>query len=271
MRIVVYMLLLIAIGLLQGFADDKVEPVEVKNVTITMNVKPNEARNYDLSVQLKGKTISESSAEPIDLNATYTMKMQLKFGMREGDGLLPLDIIASDARATIDGQQFTMPTAEFPRLTLLIDSAWKVNSAFGIARTRYAERSPGLNYANLIMLYLIPDIDKPHALGESRKVKVKLPGFADECSVTTLYKSVETLKGIEVVNVHQDYVWTDRKLDDGVVVDSTASVDSVIAIDGGKLISTHAESKVDFRKSGSDNQKSGVDQAVTTIDIMSLQ
>ena len=270
MRTVIYMLLLIAIGPLRGFADAPPEPAEAKNVTISMSVKPNEARNYNLSVQLKGKTASESSAEPISIDATYTMKMQLKFGQREGDGLLPLDIIASDARATIDGQQFTMPTAEFPRLTLLIDKDWKVNSAFGIARTRYAERSPGLNYANLILLYLIPDIDKPHALDEPQKAKVKLPGFADECSVTTVYKSVENKKGVEVVNVHQDYVWTGQKLDDGVVVDSTASVDSVIAVDGGKLISAHAESKVDFRKPGSDN-KPGVDQATTTIDIMSIQ
>ncbi len=271
MRIVIYMLLLIAIGPLHSFADATPEPAEAKKVTISMNVKPNEARNYDLSVQLKGKTVSESSAEPIILNATYTMKMQHKFSQREGDGLLPLDIIASDAKATIDGQQFTMPTAEFPRLTLLIDKAWKVNSAFGIARTKYAERSPGLNYANLILLYLVPDIDKPHTLGEAHKAKVKLPGFSDECSVTTVYKSVENKKGVDVVNVHQDYVWAGQKLDEGVVVNSTASVDSIISINGGKLISAHAESKVDFRKPGPDSQQSGADQAITIIDITSIQ
>ncbi len=267
MRIVIYLMLLFAIGNGLSFADAKPEPAEAKKVTISMNVKPNEARNYNLSFHLKGKAASESSAEPISLDATYNMKMQLKYGLREGDGLLQLDIIASEARATIDGQQFAMPTAEFPRLTLLIDNAWKVNNAFGIARTRYAERSPGLNYANLIMLYLIPDIDKAHVLGEAYKTRVKLPGFADECSVTTTYKSVEDKKGVEVVNVHQDYVWTNQKLDDGIVVDSTASVDSVIAINGGKLISSHAESKVDFRKSGTDDQRAGADQATTTIDI----
>lgn len=241
--------------------------VSAAKVTIKMNVQPNEARNYNVSVELKGKTVSESSSEPIDLEATYTLKMQHKYGIREGDGLLPLDVVSSDAKATLDGQQFAMPSGEFPRYTLLIDNAWKVHSAFGISRTRYAQQSPGLNYANLILVYLIPDIDKEHALGESWQSRIKLPGFADECSVTTVYKSVEDKKGVKIVNVHQDYVWTEQKLPDGVLVNSKTSVDSALAIDGGRLINAHAQSDIVFKNPASADKGSEEVKAKMTIDV----
>ncbi|NLN78474.1 MAG: hypothetical protein GX141_06120 [Armatimonadetes bacterium] len=263
MRTIRYMVLLIILAPL-GVAADVPANAErqsgAEKIAIAMKIQSDEVRTYDLSVHLRGKS---SKSERIE--ATFKMKMQHKFGRREGDLLLPLEVVTSEAQATIGDQQFAMPSGEFPRLTFLIDNDWKVDSAYGIARTRYADRYPGLNYANLIMLFLIPDIEKPHAVGQDRPTTIKLPGFSDECKVATTYKSIETVKGSKVLNVHQEYTWTGQKLEDGIVVDSKAEVDSVLTIETGKLLSAKATSRVTFRKTDAAKKDDLPEQADTVI------
>jgi hypothetical protein len=268
-----YLLLLIAAAMLcagvEAWAEESTpKPAAAEKITVVMKVEPNEVRNYKLSVQMKGHTAPDPSAKPIDVEATYSMQMQHKYGRREGDGLLPLEIVALDVQATVDGEKFALPATEFPKLTLLIDHSWKIDSTFGLAGTRYAGQSPGLNYANLVMLFFIPNVDKPHAISESWQRKLKVPGFPDECSVTTTFKSVDSKDGAKTVNVHQDYVWTGQKVENGAIANSKAAVDSVLSLDTGKLLSSHAECKVLFQKSASAQQDSTGEQANTKIDML---
>jgi hypothetical protein len=244
------------------------KPAPAEKITMVVKVEPNEVRSYKVSVQMKGRAAPEPSAKPVDMEAAYSMKIQHKYGRREGDGLLPLEIAAVDAEATVDGEKLALPETEFPKITLLIDRSWKVTSTFGLSGTRYAGQSPGLNYGNLIMLFFIPEADKLRAVGESWPSKVKLPGLPSECGVTTTLKSVDTKDGVKTVTIHQDYVWTGQKLENGEIANSKAAVDSTFALDTGKLLKSHADCQVDHKKAGAAQQDNGGDQTNTKIDIL---
>ena len=254
-----------------AFADESAaKPAPAEKITMSVKVEPNELRSYRVTVQMKGRIAEEGSTKLTDVEAVYTMKVQHRYGIRagQGDGLLPLEISATEAEATLGDQKLAIPAADFPKLTLLMDRTWKVSSVFGLAGTRYAGQAPGLNYANLIMLFFVPDMDKPHGVGESWPSKVKLPGVPGECGVTTTLKSVDTKDGVKTVTIHQDYVWSRQETQTDVFANSKATVDSTFALDTGKLLKSHADCQVDHQKPGAAQQDKAGEQTNTKIDIL---
>lgn len=257
---------LLGAGAVAWAEEPAAKPAPAEKIVIVVKVEPNEVRNYKVSVLMKGHTAPEPSAKPVDVEATYSIKIQHKYARRGDDGLLPLEIVSSDAEATMGDQKLSLPATEFPKITMLIDRSWKITSTFGISGTRYSGQSPGLNYGNLIVLFYVPEVDKPHAVGESWPSKVKLPGLPDECAVTNTLKSVDSKAN--TVIIHQDYVWTGQKPDNGATANSKAAVDSTFALDTGKLLKSHSECQVLFQKSASAQQESTGEQANTKIDIV---
>jgi len=268
------LLLLVGVAVLlagaAAFADESAaKPAAAEKITMPVKVEPNELRSYKVSVQMKGRIAEEGSTKLTDVEGVYSMNVQHRYGIRagQGDGLLPLEISAAEAEATVGDQKLVIPAAEFPKITLLMDRSWKISSVFGIAGTRYADQAPGLNYANLIMLFFIPDVDKPHGVGESWPSKVKLTGLPGECGVTTTLKSVDTKDGVKTVTIHQDYVWSRQETGTDVFANSKAAVDSTFALDTGKLLKSHADCRLDHQKAGAAQQDNRGEQTYTKIDI----
>lgn len=239
----------------------------VEKASVSVSISPNEVRNYKVAVHMTGRMPGEDSAKPVDVDADYSMKLEHKYGRRENDGLLPLEISATQAEATVAGEKLALPLTDFPKLTLLIDRSWKVANLFGLAGTRYAGQVPGLNYSNLVMLFFVPDGATPHAIGESWTSKIKLPGISDECSVTTTLKSLGEKDGTKTVTVAQEYVWPQQTLANGNLVNSRATVQSVLALDTGKLLTSHAECSMNFATSASAKQDTSQYHANNKIDI----
>ena len=239
---------------------------DAAKISLPVKVEPNETRAYKLSVHMTGKLPSEDSAKPVDVDASYVMRLQHKYGRRANDGLLSMDISAGDGEATIGGEKLALPTADFPKMTLLIDPSWKIVNLFGLTGTRYAQKMPGLNYSNLIMLFYVPDGASPHAPGESWSGKVKLPG-ADECTVKTTLKSFKNLNSTMAVTLVQEYTWPPLQIENGSTAVSKADAESTFALDTGKLLASHVESQIIFRKSTDGKQDQEIGRANTKIDV----
>ena len=196
------------------------------------------------------------------------MKLRQQFGAREGDGLMPLEVSSLDPQATTGEEKISVSPDDFPKLTMLLDCSWKVTSLFGISGTRYEGQVPGLNYGNLILLFFVPDGDKPHAVGESWSSKIKLPGIPDEVSVKTTIKSTGTTDEAKSVSLHQDYAWNSKKIASGQSADSKAGVDSVFALDTGKLLKSHADCEITFHDPSKTKPEEQQYKATTKIDVL---
>lgn len=235
-------------------------------VTMPVVVAPNELRTYKASVSIEG-CVGIDNDTPINVNALNTMTLLHQYGKREGDGLLQLDVSAIDVVATINGEQSPAASGQFPKLTFLLDMNWKVNRVFGIEGTRYQGQVPGMNYANLIMLFFIPEADKPHAVGETWTSRFKLPGMGDDATVKTTIKSLADKDGLKSAVIHQDYSWGEQKLDGGRSVKSTASADSTFDLSNGKLLKAHAECQLPFSEPSQTKPENRQYKAATKIDI----
>jgi len=239
---------LIAVAVLaapQALAEQTVDKQPaVEKLSIPIKIEPKELRVYNVTVKMAGRMPGEDKATSVDIDATYLLRIQHQYGRREGDGLLPLEISASKAEATVAGQKLAMLGADFPKITLLLDRSFAIVSAFGIPGTGSGGQVLGLNYANLIVLFFVPDGDKPHAVGESWTSKVKMPGSRDEVSVTTTLKSVDEANGAKTASVHQVWGWYAQKKQDGTSAYNQFTVDSTFALDTGKLVKSHADTLV---------------------------
>jgi hypothetical protein len=245
----------------------KDQPAE--KITMPTVVQPNELRSYKVSVAIKG-CVGMMDSNPLLVDAVNTMRVQHQYGKREGDGLLMLDISALDVQVTINGEKVPTSADQYPKLTLLLDKSWKVNKIFGIDNTSDDGQVPGLGYANLILLFSIPDVDKPHAIGESWTSKVKLPGKPDEVTIKSTIKSVAETGGVKTVTMHQDYAWGEQKLDAGRSVKSVAAVDSTFDLASGKLLKSHAECQLSFSEPTQAKPENRQYKATSKID-MSLE
>lgn len=250
-----------------GFGADEVKPVEqsTPRISVPTIVRPNELRTYNLSVGIKG-CVAIIDSKPLLVDAVNTMKLLHQYGARAGDGLLQLDISARNVQATINGEKAPAVTEQFPKLTLLLDKNWKLNRLFGADGTRYAGQVPGLNYANLIMLFIVPDLDKEHAIGEKWTSKVKNPGKTDEITISSTIKSRD--EAAKTVALRQEYSWSEMKLDEERSVKCSATVDSTFDSTSGKLLKSHAECRLPFSEPSQAKPENRQYVAVSTIDIV---
>ena len=266
--VVVLVLVMAASAVVRAGAEDASAPkdVPVERISMSTIVQPNELRGYKVSVGIQG-CIGVDEDKPLVVDALNTLRVLHKYGRREGDNLLQLEISALDVQAIINGEKSPASPDQFPRLTLLLDKAWRVNRIFGIEGTRYAGQVPGLNYANLILLFFVPDADKPHAIGESWTSTLKTPGRSDGIKVTNTIKSRGETEGVKTLTVRQDYVWNEMKLDGDRTVKATAVVDSVLDAVTGKLIKSHAECQLLFSEPSQSKPENRQYKATTRIDI----
>lgn len=228
-------------------ADESAQPQpEIQKITLPTIIAPNEVRNYNVDVAMKGKVSNAESKEFVDLDIGYSLKIQHKYGRRDGDGLTPMEISVTDTKATSAGQALTVATSLFPKLTLLLDRNYRISSMFGLEGTYYAKSMPGINYANMIMLFSIPDADKPHAVGDTWKSKVQLPSLSSSFDFTNTIKSVETVDNGKTVIFHQDIKWSPQQIENGMIANARASVDSTFSMDNGKLLKSHSDCEVVF-------------------------
>jgi hypothetical protein len=213
-------------------------------VTIPVKIEPNEMRTYDVTVRMTGRMPGGDKQPPVDFDATYAMQIRHQYGRREGDGLLPLEVSATKAEATIAGQKMTLLGADFPKLTLLLDRSHKLDSVFGLPEAKSGSQMLGLNYANLVVLFFVPDGDQPHAVGQDWKAKVKMPGAKDQIEVVTTITSIGEANGVKTAAVHQVWGWYVQKLPDGSPAYTQFTVDSTFALATGKLLKSHADTVV---------------------------
>jgi hypothetical protein len=261
---------LIAVAVLAGlpaWGDEAAAKPPVEKVSIPIRIEPRELRVYDVTVKMRGRMPGEDKAAPVDIDASYLLRIQHQYGRREGDGLLVLEISASKAEATVAGQKLTVLGADFPRITLLLDTSFAIVSAFGIPSAGSDGQALGLNYGNLIVLFFVPDGDKPHAVGESWTSKVKMPGSQDDVNVTTTLKSVGEANGAKTASIHQVWGWFAQKKQDAASAYSRFLVDSTFALDTGKLLKSHADTLVTTKNPAVYKQEEQQYKVNTKIDI----
>jgi len=236
-------------------------------ISIPIKIEPKELRTYDVRVKMTGKMPGEDK-QPVDIDANYSMTIQHQYGRVEPDGLLPLEISASKAEATIAGQKLTLLGADFPKITLLLDTSYNIVNAFGLPDAKSGNQMLGLNYGNLIALFFIPDSRQPHAIGESWKAKVRLPGLKDPVDVVTTLKSANEQDGVKTATVHQVWGWYEQKTQDSSSVYNQFTVDSTFALDTGRLLKSHADTMVYTKNPAVYKQDQQPYTVNTKIDIM---
>ena len=236
-----------------------------EKVAIPVVVQPNDIRNYKLSVGIKG-CVGIMDSTPMIVDALNTMRIRHQYGKREGDGLLLLDISARDVQVTVNGEKVPTGADRFPKLTLLLDKSWNISKVFGAERASEGQ-VPGLNYSTLIMLFFIPDGDKPHTIGETWASKVKALAKPDEVTVKSTIRSVTETNENRRVSVHQEFAWPEQKLDGGRSVRSTAVVDSVFDLATGKLLKSNAECQLPFSDPSQPKPENQNYKATTKIDL----
>lgn len=258
--------MVVSVGTLARAEEPAPKDQPAEKITIPFVVQPNELRSYKVSVAIKGCVGVMDSAQLL-VDAVNTMKVRHKYGVREGDGLLLLDISAHDVQVTVNREIVPTSSSQYPKLTLLLDNSWKVSKVFGVDGTRDTGQVPGLNYTNLILLFNVPDADKPHAIGESWISKLKLPGKPEEVTVNSTIKPIEETNGAKVVTVHQEYAWGEQKLDAGRSVKSTAVVDSTFDLATGRLLKSHAECQLPFSEPAQAKPENRQYKATSKIDV----
>lgn len=265
--------LVAALAPIQARADEPTQQTgTIERITIPVKIEPGELRVYDVTVKMSGRMPAADKAQPVDFDATYAIQLQHQYGRREADGLLPLEISARKAEATIGGQKLSLLGASFPKLTLLLDRSYRIDSAFGLPDPKSGNNMLGLNYVNLIVLFFVPDGDQPHPIGDDSTSsgwasKVKMPGAKDKIDVVTSIKSVGVEKGVKTVTVHQVWGWYAQKMADGSPAYTRFTVDSTFEMETGKLLRSHAETLVYAKNPEVYAQEQQPYKVSTTVDI----
>jgi len=221
-------------------------------VTIKTSAAPRETRDYKVDAVVKGKAPSGAGV-PSDINAAFSYKIRHRYGRREADGTLPLEVSLLEGEVTMYlPQQAKGPPMEqklaitpslYPKLTALLDRDWKITDIFGGDESQLAGSLPGINYGNLVMLFSIGDGGKPHTLGDTWEATVALPNYGES------YKFVNTLQKTEVIGstnaalVRQEITRLPKTEDAGAAT-MRATVETAFGIDTGKLLRSHIQCEV---------------------------
>lgn len=228
-----------------AWADEAANKADaVETISIPVKIESKELRAYNVAVKMVGRAPGEDKEPPIDIDATYALEIQHQYGQREPDGIIPLEISASKAEATIGDQKLTILGTDFPKITILFDKSYKITNVFGIPSADSGNQMLGLNYSNLIVLFFVPDGSKMHKVGESWTSKVKIPGVKDEVAVVTTLNSIKNEGGIKTAQIHQVWGWYTQDTKDRTPVYNQFTVDSTFALNTGKLLKSHADTLV---------------------------
>ena len=160
-------------------------------------------RTYKIDAAINGKMLVPDVKDPLDLDITFTFKLQQKFGKRETDGMMPLDINMLEGQITSQGQKLDVAGNLYPQLTALLDKNWRINDIFGASDSQLTQKLPGINYGNMTMLFFLQGADQPHAVGDSWNTKVKIPSAGESYSFVNTIKGVQEIDGVKAALVDQ--------------------------------------------------------------------
>ncbi len=235
-----------------------------RTLTVVTSVAPNEVRDYKADFQVSGKNAVSGS-----LSASVSYRLRHLYLRHAADEPLPLEITLQQGKITTQGQILDVTPSLYPKLTVLIDSDWRITDILGAAGSRFAQGLPGINYGNLIMLFYLVDGDKPHAVGDSWQTKIALPSLGQEYRVVNTLKGIETVNGIEAAKVAQRITGTPES-------SMTCTVESLFSMKNGKLLRSHSNCEVDLPPDSlaplpPDTKERGTERVVVGIDIAVVQ
>ncbi len=241
-------------------AEDAAEKTVIKT-----QATPHEIRNYKVTVAVKGKMPSPDTGQVMDLDVTYDLKVQHRYGRREADGMLPVEISVTGAEVTANGERLTVIPSTFPKLTVLLDKNMRITDVFGLMG--YPRAVPGINYGHLIVLFYLAGTDTPRAVGEQWSYTTKFAPYKEQYQFKTTLKSLTEVDGVKSAVIGQEMQWVNA--DSTVSVTPTATVESVFSLDNAKLLKSKASCDIVFGDLATDQnqQDTALHRANIRIDI----
>lgn len=230
-------------------------PAGSAKVTINTGAAAGEVRNYKIDVVTKGKMPMPDSDTPMDIDTKVSLKVQHKYGKPGSDGLLPLEITATDVQIYSDGQKVDVPPDTYPKLDVTFGKNWVVKDIKGIDGTRYAQSLPGINYGNMIIVFYPAGVDVSRLPGEMWKSTVILPPNGDTYQFSNTMVSEREVDGAKTAAMRETINWV-PKSQDFIGSSVTAVANNIYDTKDGKLISSHIESTVTFGDQKQESNKS---------------
>ncbi|MDH7600523.1 MAG: hypothetical protein QHI38_00065 [Armatimonadota bacterium] len=222
-------------------------PADNDKISIKTTFTPREIRDYKIDAVITGKTASSDSesAKPIDLKAAFHLVVRHRYGQREGDGLLPVEISLLKGQAQADSNTLELNPSLYPKLTALVDREWQVTDIFGMPQERIAETLTGINYANHIVLFYLPGASEPRRPGDKWTYALKIPALNESYEFTNQIVRLETIDGIPAAVVRQEIVGKPCSPQENTRKASFKAItESVFAINGGRLLKSQTECQI---------------------------
>lgn len=246
-------------------------------LAIRYGFTPREVRDYNLDVSVEGKAITPESTNPVDLHATFHLEVRHRYGRREGDGLLPIEITLLKGQASADGGRLEIASSLYPKLTILVDREWRINDILGMPEERIAQTLPGINYANHIILFYLPGADQPRSPGSEWSYTLRIPTLGESYEFTNSIVRQENVNGVRSAVVKQNIRRIAETGKSRPRAEFKASAESTFAVEGGRLIKSHVECEITFDSAGSvlsegtSGQKSTASRLSVKIDISPIK
>lgn len=229
-------------ALAPALAQDGADAAE--KIAVVTKAGQGETLDYGVVVTVKGSMPVAGSAEPVELDVVYDLVIRHRYGRADRDGLVPLEISVIGSKATVGGQELAVAPGTFPRISVLFDPDWRMTEVYGLAN--YPRTVPGINYGNLVILFVLHGGGVPRAVGEKWVTDVAFPAYDETYRFTSAIKSVDRANGAETVRVAQSIDWVNPKPAGDIAAIARATAESVFAADGGRLLRSSAMCEVTF-------------------------
>lgn len=220
------------------------EPEAADKIAVVTKAGQGESLDYSVVVTVKGSMPVAGSADSVELDVVYDLIVRHRYGRADRDGLVPLEISVTDSKATVGGQELAVAPGTFPRISVLFDRDWRIIEVYGLAN--YPRTVPGINYGNLVILFLLHGGGVPRAVGDKWVTDVAFPAYDETYRFTSTVKSVDRANGAGTVRVAQSIEWVNPKPAGEISAVAKATAESVFAVDGGRLLRSSVVCEVTF-------------------------
>jgi hypothetical protein len=214
-------------------------------ISVRPTSRPNENRDYRLAVATVGNMPNPDGTGLIDATHTAKLKVRLNFKPRDKDGLLPLIVSLVEGELQVGDQKMMTGPDFYPPITLLLDRDYRLQSVIGLTGSRFEHPKPGINYANLVMLLMLPDNLISRSVGDTWKTTFRLPGWNVHYEFENRIEAVNKMDDTECVSLTQ-FISARCSSDREEKWMTTAVVRSAFSTADGSLVKSHADCKVVF-------------------------
>jgi len=204
-----------------------------RSVTVVNSTVPGEVRYYEADIAMKGQTIPLDAKEPVDLEATIFLFLRHKYGKRDSQGALLVEVSLVRGEFRLKEEKMALSPDLYPKLSYLLDKQWRVSEFFGLAQRRSL---PGINYGNMIILFYLLGADEPKAVGDKWDYTVSIPGYNDRYNIANTLQRVEKIEGVEAAVVRQEIVTLPADGQARAESSFKSSGESVFATADGRLL-----------------------------------